>query len=249
MAVQNKKLMGVVAGAVALAVAVGGFVAYRSHAAAADISGVWRGQTSGLTYVIDKHDDGYRLSVSGHRLTVKSAEKDGLAQQLNFNVRTDSGLLAVWSFKSIKGDGTTPPALHLDQDGILGEDLQLQRELTSADRSRLAQLKPAKKALWSPSFDCGKAGTDAERMVCTDPDIAKLDVTMARQVHSSAAVDATVTGAQKNWLHTVRDACTDITCVRNAYQQRLDELNAASAPATAEDATPAEAAPAQAPQT
>lgn len=219
-------------------VALGGFLSWRHFHGAADMSGVWRGQTSNLTYVIDRHDDGYRLSVGGHRLQVKSVERDSMTGQLVLTVRTDSGLLALWSFKPGQ-DSDGSPLLLLDQDGFANDQLHLQRQLTSVDRSRLAQLKIAKKPLWSPSFDCGRASTDAERMVCTDPTLAALDVQMAGR-YRTAINDASVVEAQKTWIHDVRDACTDINCLHTAYQQRLSDLGGGDAGAVP-DAQPADA--------
>jgi uncharacterized protein YecT (DUF1311 family) len=168
---------------------------------------------------------------------VKSAQKDSMTGNLVLSVRTDSGLLALWSFKSGTGtDGS--PSLHLDQDGFNIEDLQLQRAITAVDHSRLAGLKIAKKPLWSPSFDCAKAGTDVERMVCSDQTIASMDVQLAARMKSLAS-DAAAGEAEKAWLHDVRDVCADSNCVHTAYQQRLSELGASSS-AVAE-APPADA--------
>jgi len=173
-----------------------GFFVWRHMAAAsADISGVWHGQTSGLSYVIDKHDDSYRLSVGGHRLLIKDIQKDRMTGQLVLTVRTDSGLLALWSFKAGK-DAAGTPMLQLDQDSVASDELHLQRELTPVDRSRLVQSKIAKKPLWSPAFDCGKAGTDVERMICSDQSLGAMDVQMAKAVHA-AVNDAAISDAQK----------------------------------------------------
>lgn len=220
-----------------LLAAAGGFFSWRHFSAATDISGVWHSPTSNLTYVIDKHDDGYRLSVGGHRLQVKSVERDSMTGQLVLGVRTDSGLLALWSFRADK-DTDGSPLLQLDEDGFANDQLHLQRQLTSVDRSRLLLLKVAKKPLWTPSFDCGRADTDAERMVCSDRSLAALDVQMAER-YQAVTNDASVVEAQKTWVHDVRDACTDINCLHTAYQQRLSDLGggdaaAAEAPSAAD---------------
>jgi uncharacterized protein YecT (DUF1311 family) len=212
----------IIIGAVLLILLAGFFVWRHMAAASADISGVWHGQTSGLSYVIDRHEDSYRLSVGGHRLLIKDIQKDRMTGQLVLTVRTDSGLLALWSFKAGK-DAAGAPVLQLDQDSVASDELHLQRELTAVDRSRLVQSKIAKKPLWAPAFDCGKADTDVERMICTDQSLGAMDVQMAKAVHA-AVNDAAISDAQKTWLHDVRDACTDLNCLHTAYQQRLLEL-------------------------
>lgn len=212
----------IVIGLMLLALLAGFLVWRHMAAAAADISGVWHDQANDINYVIDKHEDSYRLSVAGHRLLVKDVQKDRMTGQMVLTVRTDSGLLALWSFKSDK-DTDGSPLLQLDQDSLASDTLHLQRQLTPVDRSRLAQLKIARKPLWSPAFDCGKAGTDVERMICSDPGLAAMDVQLASAVRA-AANDAAITEAQKTWLHDVRDACADTNCLHTAYQQRLLEL-------------------------
>lgn len=190
-----------------------------------DIAGVWKSQSTGVVYVIEKVEDDYRLSAGGHRLAVKEVAHDSLADQLNLTVKTDSGLLAVWSFRLLKDDAGKP-LLRLDQDGLATEDLGLQRQLTSADKARLAQLKFAKKPLWAPAFDCGKAATDVERMLCTDPTLAAADVTLSQTVKRMSLANPSLKDDQKGWLTQTRNACGDMTCLRNAYEMRQNDLNA-----------------------
>jgi hypothetical protein len=205
----------------------------------ADLSGVWRTADSNETFVIDKHDDSYRLSVDGRRLLVKAVEKDSLTHAVNLTVHTDSGLLAIWSFRQGTDAGGLP-TLHLDRDGFVQSDLQLQRQLTAVDRSRLAQLKPAKKAVWSPAFDCGKAGTDVERMICSDRNLAAQDARLAVYMK----LPGSDIEAQKMWLHDVRDSCKDVGCVSSAYQQRLDQVGLTAGSVDTPQPEPADAAPA-----
>ncbi|MEM6578468.1 MAG: MliC family protein [Pseudomonadota bacterium] len=89
-----------------------------------------------------------------------------------------------------------------------------------------------------PSFDCAKAGSDAEQLVCADADLAALDVTLAdrfRQALAAAegmsvegqdAVD-TLKATQRGWIKG-RDECwkaDDLRdCVEFSYQSREAEL-------------------------
>jgi uncharacterized protein len=80
------------------------------------------------------------------------------------------------------------------------------------------------------SFPCDKAATAAEKAVCADPELSRLDEHLGRyyqaarmELRESASCLA---ADQRLWLRTVRDACRDNTCLRNAYLQRLAELDA-----------------------
>ena len=87
------------------------------------------------------------------------------------------------------------------------------------------------------SFDCAKAQTRVEKMVCADRAIAELDEYLGRYY---AAARAEIRGAgaclqsdQAQWLKSTRDACADATCLNSAYLSRLAELDALQPGATA----------------
>ena len=79
------------------------------------------------------------------------------------------------------------------------------------------------------SFDCAKAQTRVEKMVCADRGIAELDEYLGRYY---AAARAEIPGAgaclqtdQAQWLKSTRDACADGPCLKSAYLNRLAELD------------------------
>ena len=80
------------------------------------------------------------------------------------------------------------------------------------------------------SFDCAKAQTRIEKMVCADRSLADLDEYLgryyfaARDVNQAAA--SCLQADQAAWLTTTRDACADAACVKAAYLDRLGELDA-----------------------
>jgi uncharacterized protein len=82
------------------------------------------------------------------------------------------------------------------------------------------------------SFDCRKATTDVEKMICADTELSKLDVELAQTfAEARKRVDPVVIG-QPTWLRIVRNRCTAVPCVKDAYYSRvsyLRELNPASA--------------------
>ena len=76
------------------------------------------------------------------------------------------------------------------------------------------------------SFDCAKAGSDAERLICADRELAALDVRMADLYEmglNSVADSNEFTGEQKVWLSR-RDACTDKQCLVVSYDDRIKDL-------------------------
>ena len=80
---------------------------------------------------------------------------------------------------------------------------------------------------FTPSFDCAKAGSGQERMVCADRDLAKLDVTMHQayvQAHNNVADKAQVLSAQRDWIKNSFRACSDKPCLVAAYQNRIAQL-------------------------
>ncbi len=79
------------------------------------------------------------------------------------------------------------------------------------------------------SFDCGKAQTKVEKLICSDSSIGELDDEMstAYQWALMRAKDKQkVIEAQRRWLKA-RDACKeDSACLWNAYPTRIRELEA-----------------------
>ncbi len=98
--------------------------------------------------------------------------------------------------------------------------------LPSAERATAPQPTVAPPVKFRPSFDCAKAANDAERLVCSDNQLAALDVRMAdlyRQGLTSVADTNEFTGEQVGWLSR-RDVCTDKECLVVAYNDRIKDL-------------------------
>lgn len=86
-----------------------------------------------------------------------------------------------------------------------------------------------------PSFDCTKASTLIESLICSDSQLAELDLELSSSYKSVIALYAgngidssTLKDEQKKWLREQRNVCSDRTCLKNAYTARLEELSAAS---------------------
>ena len=86
------------------------------------------------------------------------------------------------------------------------------------------------------SFDCARATTPVEKMVCASPELSTLDEHMAR--YYAAARLALGEGGQclqpdqREWLRR-RDRCADTACLKQVYADRLAELDGMQPGATA----------------
>jgi uncharacterized protein len=97
-----------------------------------------------------------------------------------------------------------------------------------------AALLAAAAAALGASFDCGKASTSVERMICADPGLASLDERMAATYRSASKRDPGVKTSQREWLANTRDKCGTTACLSEAYTARLAALQK---PATASACT------------
>ncbi len=76
------------------------------------------------------------------------------------------------------------------------------------------------------SFDCTKASSKTEKMICADLRTSELDSLMDRaykRALSKALNPNDVKQNQRNWLKQ-RNQCTDIACVKQQYEQQLTQL-------------------------
>lgn len=84
----------------------------------------------------------------------------------------------------------------------------------------------------TPSFDCDRARSDVEKLICGDDELADLDMRMAKAFAKALAVaPANVVGEmksrQKTWRRSLDDCGkTDALrdCTLDRYRRRLDEL-------------------------
>jgi uncharacterized protein YecT (DUF1311 family) len=85
------------------------------------------------------------------------------------------------------------------------------------------------------SFDCEKATSDVERMICGDDELSRLDKALNEAyVH---ALDQTLfqeqlVHSQRQWMKKNRDACKNKECIKKAYETRIKELSFLSSQVT-----------------
>jgi uncharacterized protein len=75
------------------------------------------------------------------------------------------------------------------------------------------------------SFDCTKAGTTVEHMICDNPEISKLDDELAKEFQKASRVVSSVNQEQfkvnqRYWLKE-RNQCADVACLREKYKERV----------------------------
>jgi hypothetical protein len=84
-------------------------------------------------------------------------------------------------------------------------------------------------AVSAQSFDCARAQSAVEKMVCADAGLRELDEYLGRY-YSAARVGlrgaaSCLQSDQAQWLTSTRGACRDAACLTSAYLNRLAELD------------------------
>lgn len=82
-------------------------------------------------------------------------------------------------------------------------------------------------SVFAASFDCTKAATAVEKMICSDNELSALDSKLAdtyRNGLRTAQRPEPIKDDQKAWLRMTRNRCSTVDCLQNAYKQRLQIL-------------------------
>ncbi len=108
------------------------------------------------------------------------------------------------------------------------EQQQATMELAAAGATRSCERELTALATGRPSFDCAKASTAAESLICSDPQLAQLDVVLGN-AYAAAKLFApdkeAIQSAQVEWLKA-RNECQDVACARKLYDSRISALKA-----------------------
>ena len=95
----------------------------------------------------------------------------------------------------------------------------------------------------APSFDCSKAGTSVETMICDHPKIAQLDSDLADAYKTAlrdapwASANKRIRAEQKEWI-AQRNRCKTPRCLRQIYHQRISTLYGEVASSTPDSGAP-----------
>jgi uncharacterized protein len=71
------------------------------------------------------------------------------------------------------------------------------------------------------SFDCSKASSQVEKIICSDSDISNLDTTVGIFFNSSKKDNPLLVAEQKKWLKETRDLCKTSECLKKVYSERI----------------------------
>ena len=83
---------------------------------------------------------------------------------------------------------------------------------------------------YGASFDCAKAVTKVERLVCTDPQLSEMDSELDRSYGKAREMERLLNNKdrlreyQAAWLRDIRNRCPDMKCLKAVYEQRIAQL-------------------------
>jgi uncharacterized protein len=82
------------------------------------------------------------------------------------------------------------------------------------------------------SFDCGKAASVVEKLICSNEELSKLDENLSKaykhEVEQSDSKHKAIED-QRQWIKEERNSCQDADCLKSAYQKRIDKIAIATA--------------------
>jgi uncharacterized protein len=84
-------------------------------------------------------------------------------------------------------------------------------------------------AAQAQTFDCRAAGRSDERAICSNEDLAELDIQMSNAYFRllnglSETARAQLHSEQAEWLSERQDCGSNLRCLRSKYQERIKEL-------------------------
>ena len=86
----------------------------------------------------------------------------------------------------------------------------------------------AEGADYKASFDCSKANSSVEKLICGYPNLATLDVKLSQLYKASIAsgIDKeNILKSQRTWLKNVRNKCKDDECLEKVYRSRINDIS------------------------
>lgn len=83
----------------------------------------------------------------------------------------------------------------------------------------------------APSFDCEKASTAVERLICSEGLLSHLDVQISNlykkqmdDVRDDQIAVSSIRTEQREWIKEVRNNCISLICLKDTMEQRIVEL-------------------------
>ena len=119
----------------------------------------------------------------------------------------------------------TAPAATVDNSSANTQQPSTQASLPISQNEPMVQ---GQSPSFSPSFDCAKVSTGAERLICSNQSLSAADVKLSQAYQAKRETSTDKEQLKKEqilWRKTVRDACSDVGCMLTAYQQRTAQLS------------------------
>lgn len=98
----------------------------------------------------------------------------------------------------------------------------------SVDASNVTSASNQASNPFTPSFDCAKATSGQERLICSDRELSLLDVELNKAYANArlrSADSAALKSEQREWVKSVQRSCSDKACLTTAYQNRIAYLS------------------------
>ena len=99
-------------------------------------------------------------------------------------------------------------------------------EFRASVRLLIAFLALTASHIHAASFDCTKARSQVEHLVCDTPALSQQDETLAAIYKVALANDPAARQRQVTWLRETRDRCNDAPCLAVAYQTQIQAMGA-----------------------
>ncbi|MHA6897230.1 lysozyme inhibitor LprI family protein [Ralstonia pseudosolanacearum] len=131
-------------------------------------------------------------------------------------------------------DNATPTAQQpTDQEKAVHVSLALSASTASAEPQSASTTTPKQDANGTTSlhasFDCAKASSAIEHLICSTPQAADADLRLASAysaARAKASDPAAVKADQRKWMKDERDACSDAECLVRVIEARIHALAA-----------------------
>jgi uncharacterized protein YecT (DUF1311 family) len=174
----------------------------------------------GLLLVVAVADRQTRLEVgTGLTNLVTTDVAQQVVSELGSELKKSAPDLATWTSSSAPYDSIDNTIKRLTE--IVKANAVKIPEQANAPTAPTASVGRA-----SPSFDCAKATTAIENMICNSDELSRLDsqVAVAYGARRNGSSDPNaVKKQQQDWVKA-RIQCPDANCLTAAYQSRLEEL-------------------------
>jgi uncharacterized protein YecT (DUF1311 family) len=106
-------------------------------------------------------------------------------------------------------------------------------DITSSNQSvnnveNISQDQDQKVEEIKPSFECIKANSIQDKLVCSDKDLANMDMELSKlyaKAKASLPDAEELKNAQRIWYKSQRNSCQNLDCLKNTYESRIIELS------------------------